>query len=115
MGERPLLGQSVVVTRPAEQAEGLAQPLENLGAEVVLAPTIRIVPVPLNDEIRAAVERLAEYRLVIFTSVNGVAEFLGRLSECGRTPEALAGATVAAVGPRTAAARCGCAARSRQR
>lgn len=104
MGERPLLGKTVVVTRPAAQAEGLASPLENLGAEVLLAPTVRIVPVPPNEEIRAAIERLPEYRLVVFTSVNGVAEFLGRLRDCGRVPDALAGVTVAAIGPRTAAA-----------
>jgi uroporphyrinogen III methyltransferase/synthase len=104
MGERPLVGKTVVVTRPAEQAEALARPLENLGAEVLLAPTIRIVPVPLNDEIRAAVARLPEYQLIVFTSVNGVAEFLGRMRECDRSPEDLAGATVAAIGPRTAAA-----------
>lgn len=104
MGERPLTGKTVVVTRPAEQADELARPLENLGAEVLLVPTIRIVPVPLDDEIRAVVERLKEYRLVVFTSVNGVAEFLGRMSDCGRQPAALAGATVAAIGPRTAAA-----------
>ena len=104
MGERPLLGKTVVVTRPVAQAEALASPLENLGAEVLLAPTVRIVPVPLNAEIRAAIERLPEYQLVVFTSVNGVAEFLGRLRECGRSPDALAGTTVAAIGPRTAAA-----------
>jgi uroporphyrinogen III methyltransferase/synthase len=104
MGERPLVGTSVVVTRPAEQAEALARPLENLGADVLLVPTIRIVPVPLGDEIRTAVTRLAEYQLVVFTSVNGVVEFLGRMAECGVAPEALAGATVAAIGPRTAAA-----------
>jgi uroporphyrinogen III methyltransferase/synthase len=104
VGERPLAGRTVVVTRPAEQAEWLARPLENLGADVLLAPTIRIVPAPLNDEIRAAIGRLSEYQLIVFTSVNGVAEFMGRLGECGQTPAALAAATVAAIGPRTAAA-----------
>jgi len=104
MGERPLVGKTVVVTRPAEQAEALARPLENLGAGVLLAPTIRIVPVPLNDEIRAAISGLRAYQLVVFTSVNGVAEFLGRMRECDRPPGDLAGATVAAIGPRTAAA-----------
>jgi len=104
MAEHPLLGKSVVVTRPEEQAGALVEPLENLGAEVLLVPTIRIVPVPLNDEIRAAVARLSTYQLVIFTSANGVAEFLARMRECGVGPDALAGATVAAVGPRTAAA-----------
>ncbi|HQJ98811.1 MAG TPA: uroporphyrinogen-III synthase [Thermoleophilia bacterium] len=104
MAEHPLLGKSVVVTRPEEQAGALVEPLENLGAEVLLVPTIRIVPVPLNDEIRAAVARLSTYQLVIFTSANGVAEFLACMRECGAGPDALAGATVAAVGPRTAAA-----------
>ena len=37
-------GRTVVVTRPREQAASLAEPLEHLGAEVLLAPTIRIVP-----------------------------------------------------------------------
>ena len=41
---RPLAGKTVVVTRPREQAASLAEPLEHLGAEVLLAPTIRIVP-----------------------------------------------------------------------
>ncbi len=104
MGERPLTGKRIVVTRPAEQAEALAGPLENLGAEVLLVPTIRIVPVPLNDEIRATLARLESYQLVVFTSVNGVAEFFGRMRECGVSLAALAGATVAAIGPRTAAA-----------
>jgi uroporphyrinogen III methyltransferase/synthase len=104
MGDRPLLGTTVVVTRPAEQAHALARPLENLGAEVLLVPTIRIVPVALNDEIRTAIARLSEYQLIVFTSVNSVAEFLGRMRECGVSPDGLAGATVAAIGPRTAAA-----------
>ena len=76
---RPLAGKTVVVTRPREQAASLAEPLEHLGAEVLLAPTIRIEPRPWDDEVAAVVARLAAYRLVVFTSVNGVRVFLDYL------------------------------------
>lgn len=100
-GNRPLEGKTVVVTRPREQAASLADPLAHLGAEVLLAPTIRIVPRPWDDEVAAVVADLREYRLLIFTSVNAVHVFLGYLE----LPQAaLAGLTVAAVGPATASA-----------
>jgi len=119
---RPLEGRTVVVTRPREQAASLAGPLEHLGARVLLAPTIRIVPRPWDAEVAAAVAGLAGYRLVIFTSRNGVDVFLDYLEEAGRhgltgrrvepgpvpgaaTARPLApGVLVAAVGPATASA-----------
>ncbi|MCX6371909.1 MAG: uroporphyrinogen-III synthase [Actinobacteria bacterium] len=95
----------MVVTRPREQAASLAQPLEHLGAEVLLAPTIRIVPRMLDDEIvRVVVNDLADYRLMIFTSANGVEVFLGYLTELGLPFASLDDAIVAAVGPKTASA-----------
>ena len=111
---RPLAGKTVVVTRPLEQAASLAEPLEHLGAEVLLAPTIRIEPRPWDDEVAAVVARLAAYRLVVFTSVNGVRVFLDYLEApaaqallgrpSGASPLLPAGVTVAAVGPATASA-----------
>jgi len=102
---RPLEGKSIVVTRPREQAASLVEPLEHLGAEVLLAPTIRIVPRRLDDEVvRVVVNDLPDYRLIIFTSVNGVDVFLGYLAELGLPFAALDDAIVAAVGPRTASA-----------
>jgi len=102
---RPLEGKTVVVTRPREQAASLALPLEHLGAEVLLAPTIRVVPRALDDEIvRVVVNDLAGYRLIIFTSANGVEVFLGYLTELGLPRAALDDAVVAAVGPKTASA-----------
>ncbi|MFA4965696.1 MAG: uroporphyrinogen-III synthase [Thermoleophilia bacterium] len=102
---RPLEGMTVVVTRPREQAATLAEPLEHFGAEVLLAPTIRIVPRALDDEVvRIVLNELPEYALVAFTSANAVDVFLGYLSELGLRASALAGMTLAAVGPRTAAA-----------
>jgi uroporphyrinogen III methyltransferase/synthase len=102
---RPLEGRIVVVTRPREQAASLAEALEDLGAEVLLAPTIRIVPRMLDDEVvRVVVNDLPDYRLVIFTSVNGVDVFLGYITELGLPLAALDDTVVAAVGPTTAAA-----------
>jgi uroporphyrinogen III methyltransferase/synthase len=102
---RPLEGKTVVVTRPREQAASLVEPLEHLGAEVLLAPTIRIVPRALDDEIvRVVVNDLPDYRLIIFTSVNGVEVFLGYLTELGLPFASLDDAIIAAVGPKTASA-----------
>ncbi|MDR2604142.1 MAG: uroporphyrinogen-III C-methyltransferase [Desulfovibrio sp.] len=42
--KRPLFGKGVVVTRAREQASETAAMLEELGAEVILFPTIEIVP-----------------------------------------------------------------------
>jgi len=102
---RPLEGKTVVVTRPRGQAASLVEPLAHLGAEVLLAPTIRIVPRTLDDEVvRVVVNDLAGYRLIIFTSANGVEVFLGYLTELGLPFAALDDAVVAAVGPKTASA-----------
>jgi uroporphyrinogen-III synthase len=102
---RPLEGKTIVVTRPREQAASLAEPLGHLGAEVLLAPTIRIVPRMLDDEIvRIVLNDLPLYRLIIFTSVNGVGIFLGYLTELGLPLTSLDAAIVAAVGPTTASA-----------
>jgi uroporphyrinogen III methyltransferase/synthase len=102
--DRPLAGRTVVVTRPREQAASLAEPLEALGAEVLLVPTIRIVPRPLDDEVAAVLRELAAYQLVVFTSTNAVRVFAGYLARGTDDGAMPAGPAVAAVGPATAAA-----------
>ena len=100
----PLAGRTVVVTRPRGQAAGLAALLEVQGADVLLAPVIEIVPVGLTDELAAAIDGLAGYDVVIFTSTNGVEAFCAGLRDRGLGPEALAGRETVAIGPATAAA-----------
>ncbi|GAB4249407.1 MAG: uroporphyrinogen-III C-methyltransferase [Thermoleophilia bacterium] len=102
--DRPLFGTKVVVTRPRAQAGPQIQALRDLGADVVAFPTIRTEPVASSPEIAAMLTRLADYRLVIFTSVNGVECFFDRLAETGADARRLHAATVVAVGPKTAAA-----------
>jgi uroporphyrinogen III methyltransferase/synthase len=96
--DRPLAGVTVAVTRARAQASGLAASLRALGADVVEAPAIRIVPVdgPAPDPSR--------YDLVCLTSPNGVRLLFERLRDAGLDARALAGASVAAIGPGTAAA-----------
>ncbi len=101
---RPLHGRRVVVTRARAQASGLAARLHGLGAEVIEAPAIRIVPRPVEGEIADAMARIGEYALVCLTSPNGAALLFDALAASGRDARALAGTTVAAIGPGTAAA-----------
>jgi uroporphyrinogen III methyltransferase/synthase len=95
---RPLAGLTVAVTRARAQASGLASRLAGLGANVVEAPAIRIVPLD------GAALSIAGYDLVCLTSPNGVRLLFSRLEVGGLDARALAGARVAAIGPGTAAA-----------
>jgi len=98
-----LSGRSVVVTRAAEQAAGLAAPLEALGAEVLIMPVIAVVPP--RDWVAAdgAIQRLGSYDWIVLTSVNGVDAFGERLRFHGLKIADLACMRVAAVGSSTAA------------
>jgi len=101
---RPLSGRRILVTRAADQAAALTGPLAALGAEPVLCPTIAIVPPPDPADLDAALAGLPAFDLLILTSVNAVAALFDRLAAAGRDARALAGVTVVAVGPKTAAA-----------
>jgi uroporphyrinogen III methyltransferase / synthase len=89
---RPLHGQVIAVTRARAQASGLAARLTALGAEVVEAPAIRIEPREVELDVEA-------YSLVCVTSPNGAALLMDSLPDARE----LASATVAAIGPGTAA------------
>jgi uroporphyrinogen III methyltransferase / synthase len=101
---RPLHGRRVVVTRARAQASGLAARLRALGADVVELPAIRIEPRIESAEVRDAVAAIGEYALVCLTSPNGVRLLFEALEAADRDARALAGATVAAIGPGTARA-----------
>ncbi|HEX3362307.1 MAG TPA: uroporphyrinogen-III C-methyltransferase [Solirubrobacterales bacterium] len=101
---RPLHGRTVVVTRARAQASGLAKTLRGLGAEVVELPAIRIEPLTRAEEARAAAKRIGDYDVICLTSPNGVKLLFEAIAEAGLDARALAGATVAAIGPGTARA-----------
>jgi uroporphyrinogen III methyltransferase/synthase len=95
---RPLAGITVAVTRARAQASALAARLRALGATVVEAPAIRIVP------LEGPVPDLQRYDLLCLTSPNGARLLFERLAAAGLDARALAGIRVAAIGPGTAAA-----------
>jgi uroporphyrinogen III methyltransferase/synthase len=100
---RPLHGRRVAVTRARAQASGLATQLWALGADVAETPAIRIEPRPLEGDLADAITDIGEYSLVCLTSPNGASLLFEALAAQGRDARALAGATVAAIGPGTAA------------
>ncbi len=105
----PLFGKRVLVTRPREQAPALSSLLLAQGAESVECPTLEIHPPDDWGPVDRAIEALATYDWVIFTSVNGVRGFMDRLRFHGMDVRRLANARVCCIGPRTEeeAALCG--------
>lgn len=95
---RVLEGRRIVITRTREQAGDLARALEAHGAAVVLAPVIRIEPLPQLGALRAALAGLSAYRWVVFTSQNAVQIVFDRLVAWGLGPRVFAGTSVAAIG-----------------
>jgi uroporphyrinogen III methyltransferase/synthase len=104
---RPLFGRTVLVTRPAGQADALAERLADLGAAVLVQPAIEIASPRDWAAVDAAIARLSDFDRLVFSSANGVHSFLGRLFEQGRDLRSLGGARLAAIGPATAEALAG--------
>ena len=99
-----LRGRRIVVTRARDQAEGLVRSLEALGADVIVAPAIRIEPLPDVAALRTALADVSRWRWIVFTSQNAVHVVCDSMRGWGLQPAALATGHVVAVGPKTAAA-----------
>ena len=99
---RPLFGKRIVVTRPRDQAADLVEALETLGATVIEAPTVHIVPPEDFGPLDEAVATVGQYDWVVFTSVNGVDYFFRRLQAGPGDARSLAGVRLCAIGPGTA-------------
>ena len=100
--QRPLFGTSVLATRPADQLDALADPLEALGARVLRQPAIAISPPDDWAPVDSALDRLGHFQWLVFSSANGVRYLLDRLLERGRDLRALGSVRLAAIGPGTA-------------
>ena len=99
---RPLFGTTVLVTRPADQAESLARLLRDQGATVYLQPAIQTGPPHDWGPVDAAIQSLATYDSVVFCSQNGVRYFLQRMISSGLDGRAFGHAKIAVVGSQTA-------------
>lgn len=98
----PLFGKRVLITRPAHQAGAFAQALYSRGVEPILASTISIGP---PDDVHAAhraIDELAKFGWVVFTSQNGVDAFFERLHSLGADARYFGKTRVAAIGAKTA-------------
>jgi uroporphyrinogen III methyltransferase / synthase len=101
---RPLFGQTIAVTRTRQQASELAERLAELGARVIEAPTIEIVPPGDWSRVDDALRRAGSFDWIVFTSGNGVSAVRRRLREINADVRLFGSARIAAVGDSTSAA-----------
>src|SRR5882672_3346686 len=99
---RPLLGLRVIVTRAVKQSGEMTRSLEALGAEVISCPTIEIKEPSSWEQLDRALIHLSWYDWLVFTSVNGVEYFLGRMDALGHSRGELEYHRICAVGRKTA-------------
>ena len=100
----PLFGCRLVVTRPRERQGVLSGRLRTLGAEVMEIPAIRTVPAEPNETLDRAMDGLAAFTWLVFTSPGAVGQFFDRLRNRKRDIRALKNCRLAAIGSGTAAA-----------
>ena len=99
---RPLFGRRVLVTRPQEQAVELTERLEEMGADAIEAPMIRIVPPDDYGPLDAACAGVAEFDWIVFASGNAADAFIARLLAGPQDLRALKGVKLCVVGAATA-------------
>lgn len=85
-GEVPLAGRTVVVTRPPGKAHTLVEPLRELGARVLVCPSIVIAPPENAGPLEEARSRTGSYDWVILTSANGARALAGRIEALDAFP-----------------------------
>ncbi len=100
----PLFGKTVVVTRKGDQAEGMIDRLQELGAEPFFFPVIETIAPDDWSPLDNALNNLSQYQGLIFTSVNGVRFFAERLKAVDQDIRELKGLRVFTIGPKTAEA-----------
>jgi uroporphyrinogen III methyltransferase/synthase len=99
---RPLFGKRILVTRPRDQSAELVERLEAMGAEAIEAPMIRIEPPDNFEALDAACARADTFDWIVFSSINGVDAFIGRLLLSPFDLRALGHAKLCGVGSATA-------------
>jgi uroporphyrinogen-III synthase len=99
--EMPISGKTIVITRDVKQAKPFAEQLKNLGANVLLFPTIKISPPDDPDQIRKTLTDLSAFEWIIFTSSNAVRYFFKFINE---KQNALQKIKIACVGNKTSEA-----------
>ena len=99
--DRPLFGRRIVVTRSREQAGEFIEMLEDLGAEAIPAPTIRVLPAEDTSALETACAEIGAYDWIVFSSANAVDYFMRTLLATSDVRE-LKGVRICTIGPSTA-------------
>ena len=99
-------GKSVVITRPAQQAEELVEIIKKLGGQPCVASTVEIVPTSDLESVRKLFKLIADGKsdIIVFMSQNGVTSFFSlskKLKLEDKVLEALAKMQVVAIGVKT--------------
>jgi uroporphyrinogen III methyltransferase / synthase len=98
---RPLFGRRIVITRSPDRARELADALENLGAETLVAPTFRLAPPDDPEALDRAAASVDRFDWVVFESAVAAGRFLTALARGPRDVRAFGRASICTVGPST--------------
>lgn len=101
----PLQGRRILVTRPAAQAEALAQMIAARGGEPIRFALLEIAPADDPQPLQQAIARLDDYAMAIFVSPNAVLASVVHILAQRPWPRTL---QAVAVGPGTAAQLAAC-------
>lgn len=93
-GAKPLAGLGILVTRPAHQAEHLAELIRDAGGTPILFPVMAIVDLPDVRPLHALIDRLEAFDLAIFISPNAVAKAMNLIRARRALPPGLQFAAV---------------------
>lgn len=99
--QRPLHGQTLLVTRPADQADTFADAIRRAGGHPMIAPAIAIKPLDDFSALDQTFDDLPTTDRLIFCSANGVQHYFRRLYDCGHDSRRLAATSIAVVGRKT--------------
>lgn len=95
---RPLFGRRIVVTRPREQSRELVELLEEQGAQVIQAPTVRMADASDRKPLELACRAIASYSWLVLPTLMGTDVFLRRFVSGDRDIRDLKGVGICAVG-----------------
>jgi len=89
MNTKPLAGRTIVVTRPAEQADALAAMIADAGGRPLRFPVIELRDVEDERPFLAVVNRLDEFDFAVFISPNAVGRAMKRILQRRGLPPGL--------------------------
>jgi len=97
----PLKNKLIVITRTVEQSKESAEIFRELGADVIIFPTLEIVPPKSWQQFDEVIEQADKINYIIFTSAHAVSMFSRRCEELNKQID-FSKLKVVAVGNKTA-------------